>query len=69
MAEKNGSRLSVATLYNPTDDAIILPTTKLPYSEKYAFGDYFHAATKFQGKEPRLESMRKLMGNGCSGVA
>ncbi|KAK3438960.1 hypothetical protein EUGRSUZ_C03881 [Eucalyptus grandis] len=68
MAKKNGSRLSVATLYNPADDAIILPMTKLPYSEKYAFGDYFHAATKFQGKEPRLESMRKLMGNGCSGA-
>ncbi|KAL3747309.1 hypothetical protein ACJRO7_016141 [Eucalyptus globulus] len=69
MAEKNGSRLSVATLYNPANDATILPMTKLPYQEKYAFGNYFHAATKFQGKEPRLESMRKLMGNGCSGAA
>ncbi|KAK3438998.1 hypothetical protein EUGRSUZ_C03654 [Eucalyptus grandis] len=69
MVEKNGSRLFVATLYNPTDDAIILPTTKLLYLEKYAFGDYFHATAKFQGKEPRLESMRKLMGNGCSGAA
>ncbi|KAK3438995.1 hypothetical protein EUGRSUZ_C03651 [Eucalyptus grandis] len=66
MAEKNGSWLSVAMLYNPADDAIISPATKLLYPEKYAFRDYFHATAKFQGKELRLESMRKLMGNGCS---
>ncbi|KAK3439000.1 hypothetical protein EUGRSUZ_C03656 [Eucalyptus grandis] len=69
MVEKNGCRLSVATFYNPADDAIILPATKLLYPEKYAFGDYSHAATKFQGKELRLESMRTLMSNGCSGAA
>ncbi|KAK3438996.1 hypothetical protein EUGRSUZ_C03652 [Eucalyptus grandis] len=69
MAEKNGCWLSVATFYNPMDDAIILPATKLLYPGKYAFGDYSHAATKFQGKELRLESMRKLMSNGCSGAA
>ncbi|KAI6679608.1 hypothetical protein NL676_033489 [Syzygium grande] len=56
MAEKNGSRLSVATFYNPANDAIISPAPKLLYPEKYAFGDYLklYAAIKFQGKSQGL---------------
>ncbi|KAK3438963.1 hypothetical protein EUGRSUZ_C03875 [Eucalyptus grandis] len=57
MAEKNGSRLSGATFHNLADDAIISLVPMLLYLEK------------FQGKEPRLESIRKLMSNGCSGAA
>ncbi|KAL3747303.1 hypothetical protein ACJRO7_016135 [Eucalyptus globulus] len=69
MVEKDGSRLSVPLFYSP--DAVILPAPKVLCPEKYTFGDYLklYGATKFQGKEPRLESTRKLTSNGCSGVA
>ncbi|PKI71098.1 hypothetical protein CRG98_008499 [Punica granatum] len=55
MADKNGSRLSVATFYNPAGDAAISPAPKLLYPEGFTFGDYLklYAATKFQEKEPR----------------
>ncbi|KAL3747302.1 hypothetical protein ACJRO7_016134 [Eucalyptus globulus] len=70
MAVESGSRLSVATFYNPAGDAVISPAPKLLYPEKYTFGEYLklYATTKFQEKEPRFESMKSVMSNGYNGV-
>ncbi|KAK8660618.1 hypothetical protein V6N13_051540 [Hibiscus sabdariffa] len=65
MAEKHGSRLSIATFYNPASDAAISPAPKLLYPSGYRFGDYLklYSTTKFSNKGPRFESM-KMMANG-----
>ncbi|XVE98004.1 hypothetical protein REPUB_Repub03eG0068000 [Reevesia pubescens] len=65
MAEKNGSRLSIATFYNPAGDALISPAPKLLYPNHYRFQDYLklYSTTKFLEKGPRFESM-KTMANG-----
>ncbi|KAF8034089.1 hypothetical protein BT93_C0388 [Corymbia citriodora subsp. variegata] len=68
MAEKNGSRLSIATFYNPATDAIISPAPKLLYPNHFSFGDYLklYATTKFLDKEPRFESLKKRTNSPCS---
>lgn len=65
MADKNGSRLSIATFYNPAGDAIISPAPKLLYPNHFRFQDYLklYATSKFDDKGPRFESMKKM----CSG--
>ncbi|XVF49028.1 hypothetical protein PTKIN_Ptkin03bG0236100 [Pterospermum kingtungense] len=65
MAEKTGSRLSIATFYNPAGDALISPAPKLLYPHHYSFQDYLklYSTTKFSEKGPRFESM-KTMANG-----
>ncbi|XP_010242183.1 PREDICTED: 1-aminocyclopropane-1-carboxylate oxidase 1 isoform X2 [Nelumbo nucifera] len=62
MAGKDGSRLSIATFYNPAGDAIISPAPKLLYPNHYCFQDYLklYATTKFADKGPRFESMKKI---------
>ncbi|KAK9149474.1 hypothetical protein Scep_008231 [Stephania cephalantha] len=62
MADKNGSRLSIATFYNPSGDAIISPAPKLLYPGNYCFKDYLnlYAQTKFADKDPRFECMKKM---------
>ncbi|KAJ9183832.1 hypothetical protein P3X46_007639 [Hevea brasiliensis] len=69
MADKNGSRLSIATFYNPAGDAIISPAPKLLYPNSYSFQDYLklYSTTKFMDKGPRFESMKK-MANGHNGL-
>lgn len=68
MAGKDGSRLSIATFYNPAGDAIISPSPKLLYPNSYKFEDYLklYATTKFSDKGSRFESMKK-MSNGHDG--
>lgn len=63
MADKNGSRLSIATFYNPAGDAIISPAPKLLYPNHFRFQDYLklYATTKFSDKGPRFESMKKMV--------
>ncbi|KAI9124722.1 hypothetical protein K1719_004644 [Acacia pycnantha] len=65
MADKNGSRLSIATFYNPVGEAVISPAPKLLYPTGYTFGEYLklYGSTKFGEKAPRFESM-KTMPNG-----
>ncbi|XWS26714.1 hypothetical protein CRYUN_Cryun26dG0054100 [Craigia yunnanensis] len=65
MTEKNGSRLSIATFYNPAGDALISPAPKLLYPNNYLFQDYLklYSTTKFSEKGLRFESM-KTMDNG-----
>ncbi|KAK6941400.1 Isopenicillin N synthase-like, Fe(2+) 2OG dioxygenase domain [Dillenia turbinata] len=62
MADKNGSRLSIATFYNPAGDAIISPAPKLLYPNQFRFHDYLnlYATTKFADKGPRFETMKKM---------
>ncbi|KAI4377433.1 hypothetical protein MLD38_015057 [Melastoma candidum] len=64
MAERNGSRLSIATFYNPASDAVISPAPKLLYPNQFTFGDYLklYATTKFLEKEPRFETLKKMAG-------
>jgi len=68
-ADKSGSRLSIATFYNPAGDAIISPASKLLYPNHFRFQDYLnlYATTKFSDKGPRMESM-KNMASGHHGV-
>ncbi|XVF35001.1 hypothetical protein REPUB_Repub18cG0107200 [Reevesia pubescens] len=65
MTEKNGSRLSIATFYNPAGDALISPAPKLLYPNHYSFQDYLklYSTTKFSEKGLGFESM-KTMANG-----
>ncbi|KAG2712933.1 hypothetical protein I3843_04G141000 [Carya illinoinensis] len=62
MADKNGSRLSIATFYNPAGDAMISPAPKLLYPNHVRFQDYLklYATTKFSDKGPRFESMKNM---------
>ncbi|KAL5768649.1 hypothetical protein ACOSQ2_015432 [Xanthoceras sorbifolium] len=62
MADKKGSRLSIATFYNPAGDAIISPAPKLLYPNYYKFQDYLqlYASTKFSDKAARFQSMKKM---------
>ncbi|KAK4765761.1 hypothetical protein SAY86_026851 [Trapa natans] len=69
MADKDGSRLSVATFYNPAGDAVISPAPRLLYPEGYSFGDYLkhYSGTKFLEKEPRFEAMKKTSNEQING--
>ncbi|KAK2993405.1 hypothetical protein RJ640_021624 [Escallonia rubra] len=61
MADENGSRLSIATFYNPAGDATISPAPKLLYPSRFRFQDYLklYAATKFEDKGLRFECMKE----------
>lgn len=62
MPDKNGSRLSIATFYNPVGEAIISPAQMLMYPSGYTFGDYLklYGGTKFGEKAARFESMKNM---------
>lgn len=70
LADKSGSRLSIATFYNPAGDAIIYPAPKLLYPSHYSFKDYlnFYTSTKFSDKGPRFETMKKMVNGQDSDV-
>ncbi|XP_058206639.1 1-aminocyclopropane-1-carboxylate oxidase 1 [Rhododendron vialii] len=63
IADKNGSRISIATFYNPAGEAIISPAPKLLYPNHFRFQDYLnlYGSTKFADKGPRFESMKKML--------
>ncbi|CAJ1937140.1 unnamed protein product [Sphenostylis stenocarpa] len=62
MPEKNGSRISIATFYNPIGEAIISPAPKLLYPSNFLYGDYLklYGNTKFGEKGYRFESMKNM---------
>ncbi|XP_023885201.1 1-aminocyclopropane-1-carboxylate oxidase 1 isoform X2 [Quercus suber] len=70
MANENGSRLSIATFYNPAGDAIISPAPKLLYPNHFSFQDYLklYATTKFSDKGLRFESMKKMADGHYNGL-
>ncbi|CAN6220988.1 unnamed protein product [Urochloa humidicola] len=63
LPNKNGSRLSIATFYNPGADAIICLAPKLTYPSQYRFQDYlnFYSTTKFTDKESRFQTTKVIL--------
>lgn len=72
IAQTDGTRMSLASFYNPGNDAVIYPAPALVEKEaeeskaiypKFVFDDYMklYAGLKFQAKEPRFEAMIKAM--------
>lgn len=69
IAQTNGTRMSIASFYNPGSDAVIYPAPALVEKEaqeknevypKFVFEDYMklYTTVKFQPKEPRFEAMK-----------
>nr|GEU96862.1 1-aminocyclopropane-1-carboxylate oxidase 3 [Tanacetum cinerariifolium] len=73
IAQTDGTRMSIASFYNPGDDAVIYPakilikeqTEKEHSYPKFVFHDYMklYAGLKFQAKEPRFEAMKAAEAN------
>ncbi|CAN0897063.1 1-aminocyclopropane-1-carboxylate oxidase [Linum grandiflorum] len=74
VAQTDGTRMSIASFYNPGSDAVIYPAPELVGKEeekkkaittypKFVFEDYMklYAGLKFEAKEPRFEAMLKSM--------
>ncbi|KAF7801254.1 1-aminocyclopropane-1-carboxylate oxidase [Senna tora] len=71
ITQREGNRMSIASFYNPGDDAIISPAPSLVKEDdqktnqvypKFVFDDYMklYAGLKFQAKEPRFEAMKAI---------
>ncbi|MBA0762661.1 hypothetical protein Gotri_012247 [Gossypium trilobum] len=72
IAQTDGTRMSLASFYNPGSDAVIYPAPALVEKEaeeknkqvypKFVFEDYMklYAELKFQAKEPRFEAMKAM---------
>nr|CAH64841.1 1-aminocyclopropane-1-carboxylate oxidase [Carica papaya] len=70
IAQTDGNRMSLASFYNPGDDAVIYPAPSLVEKEaeknqiypKFVFDDYMklYVGLKFQAKEPRFEAMKAM---------
>ncbi|KAI4298754.1 hypothetical protein L6164_032273 [Bauhinia variegata] len=72
IARTDGTRMSIASFYNPGNDAIISPAPSLVKEyetnqvyPKFVFEDYMklYAGLKFQAKEPRFEAMKAVESN------
>ncbi|XP_027065088.1 1-aminocyclopropane-1-carboxylate oxidase 1 [Coffea arabica] len=74
IAQTDGNRMSLASFYNPGNDAVIYPAPALLEKEaeerkevypKFVFDDYMklYAGLKFQAKEPRFELMKNMEAN------
>ncbi|KAL5573482.1 hypothetical protein UlMin_023079 [Ulmus minor] len=71
ITQTDGTRMSIASFYNPGSDAVIYPAPNLVEKEaeeknqvypKFVFEDYMklYTAVKFQAKEPRFEAMKEV---------
>lgn len=70
IAQTDGTRMSIASFYNPGSDAVIYPAPELVNKEeeknsiypKFVFEDYMNLYTKvkFQAKEPRFEAFKTM---------
>lgn len=72
IAQTDGTRMSIASFYNPGSDAVIFPAPALVEKEaddeksrlypKFVFEDYMklYVGLKFQAKEPRFEAMKTM---------
>lgn len=69
ITQTDGNRMSIASFYNPANDAVIAPAPALVKEDetgqiypKFVFDDYMklYAGLKFQAKEPRFEAMKAL---------
>jgi len=66
VAQTDGTRMSIASFYNPGSDAVIYPAPTLIEENneiypKFVFEDYMnlYARLKFQAKEPRFEAFKE----------
>ncbi|KAG8376117.1 hypothetical protein BUALT_Bualt09G0030000 [Buddleja alternifolia] len=61
MAMKDGNRLSIATFYNPSGDAVISPASKLLLPNHIRFQDYLnlYSKTKFGDKGLRFQTLKE----------
>ncbi|KAL5573462.1 hypothetical protein UlMin_023059 [Ulmus minor] len=75
IAQTDGTRMSIASFYNPGSDAVIYPAPNLVEKEaeeknqvypKFVFEDYMklYTAVKFHAKEPRFEAVRETIYTG-----
>ncbi|GFQ07405.1 1-aminocyclopropane-1-carboxylate oxidase [Phtheirospermum japonicum] len=71
LTQAEGTRMSLASFYNPGDDAVIYPAEALVDKEeeknlypKFVFDDYMklYAGLKFEAKEPRFEAFKTNLG-------
>lgn len=64
-AEKEGSRLSIATFYNPGANSVIKPDPKLLYPGGYRFKEYldYYQGTKFGDKAARFQALKDMFNN------
>ncbi|BAT77341.1 hypothetical protein LR48_Vigan01g322900 [Vigna angularis] len=69
ITQTDGNRMSIASFYNPGNDAVIAPAEALVKEDesskvypKFVFDDYMklYAGLKFQAKEPRFEAMKAV---------
>ncbi|KAJ8500112.1 hypothetical protein OPV22_010664 [Ensete ventricosum] len=73
VAQRDGNRMSIASFYNPSSDAVIFPAPSLVQKEaekddaaaaypRFVFEDYMklYVVQKFQAKEPRFEAMKAM---------
>lgn len=69
VAQTDGTRMSIASFYNPGGDAVIYPAPALVDKEeekdlypKFVFEDYMklYIGVKFQAKEPRFEAFNNI---------
>ncbi|XAR53825.1 Aminocyclopropanecarboxylate oxidase [Bertholletia excelsa] len=72
LTQTDGTRMSIASFYNPGSDAVIFPAPALVEKEedekkkqvypKFVFEDYMklYAGLKFQDKEPRFKAMKAM---------
>ncbi|CAL9064213.1 1-aminocyclopropane-1-carboxylate oxidase 1-like [Musa acuminata AAA Group] len=65
VARSDGNRMSIASFYNPSGDAVIYPAPSLVQKEaeaypRFVFEDYMklYVTQKFQAKQPRFEAMK-----------
>uniref|UniRef100_A0A7N0TST0 Fe2OG dioxygenase domain-containing protein n=1 Tax=Kalanchoe fedtschenkoi TaxID=63787 RepID=A0A7N0TST0_KALFE len=68
IAQTDGNRMSLASFYNPGDDAVIHPAPELVEKAddsgksypRFVFNDYMqlYLGVKFEAKEPRFEAMK-----------
>lgn len=74
VTQTEGTRMSIASFYNPGNDAVIYPAPALVEEKaeerdqvypKFVFDDYMklYAGLKFQAKEPRFELVKKFEDN------
>ncbi|KAF9612022.1 hypothetical protein IFM89_037305 [Coptis chinensis] len=74
LTHTEGTRMSIASFYNPGSDAVIYPAPTLLEKEevnqsevypKFVFDDYMklYAGLKFQAKEPRFEALKAVENN------
>lgn len=63
LPDKNGSRLSIATFYNPGGNAVISPAPRLVYPSCYRFQDYlnYYTTTKFSDKIARFQNIKGML--------